>query len=479
MAEKWVLKELKPLPDDHELVPYRPSFGYYARRAWTNLASDFQFCTDAFRTISGVSWWGGIMIAARRMNRLVEIVLGSGIVAVCIAGYVYWIYPHVGKRWTAIFGLSALILGFSVTIRVTRRFYEKTQLLLIDSQKEAAKWKGEFDLLQKIAQTPSPQMLSLPQLEEAYGEYYEIKRLEPHIIALSLSPKSERAHFSSDGIILAGAPEQSRAFTAFVIPFGNQSAHRVARVNRVHAQFTINDFDGNYFQIYRGAWLNQREAELDFPQNCLPRKLIVLGVDEKGAFVIGRDNESEHRSAPTETPLTKNVYEIIISLSSGGQQRKSLTSMRYILEIGTNDQEQSFKFQDAGSWRGFRLHDFWKRGREFTSKLHQRTMDSYERFPVDFVSQATYQREFDLEIVDDVRTWQNETADFLKRFLNEGKTQEFLAGPSLDDGLNRSDRRHRFHIGGKREHSLPYWTLQDVIILRLERLNEFSKQSMG
>lgn len=67
------------------------------------------------------------MIATlNHLHKIINWFLGTGLLALILGLYAAYVYPGVGKWWTAIFVLSFVILGLLVTLRVTRKLYDNT-----------------------------------------------------------------------------------------------------------------------------------------------------------------------------------------------------------------------------------------------------------------------------------------------------------------------------------------------------------------
>jgi hypothetical protein len=112
--------------------------------SWDNLKSDVAFCRKGFQSAFAEGWWYVITNAWHGLNRAWEIFLGTTITAAALVLYAYYIYPAVGRRWTAILALSLSIFGLLVTIRVTRRLYEKNQNELQGAQTRLATLEEEI-----------------------------------------------------------------------------------------------------------------------------------------------------------------------------------------------------------------------------------------------------------------------------------------------------------------------------------------------
>jgi hypothetical protein len=142
-----------------------------AQLAWQNLRADFKFSKEAIASGLAEGWWRKLMITLRGINKFLEIGFSVGIIALLLGAYWWFIYPTVGKRWTAIFALSILTAGFLVVIRFTRRFYEKTDDLLTDARRELAKAAIKTDVLE---QALAPARAEVNRLQERLRPRIEI-----------------------------------------------------------------------------------------------------------------------------------------------------------------------------------------------------------------------------------------------------------------------------------------------------------------
>jgi len=109
-----------------------------ANSFWGNLRSDVAFCREAFRTDLSESRWSGMTAAVTHVHKLLNWALGLGVPAGIIALYIAYIYPLAGPVGTVIVVLSLLVLASLVTIRVTRKLYEKTLTSLLETQGQVA-----------------------------------------------------------------------------------------------------------------------------------------------------------------------------------------------------------------------------------------------------------------------------------------------------------------------------------------------------
>ena len=100
--------------------------------------ADAALSRDAFKLAFSEGWWSKVITVLRQAHNSVSWVLGTGLLAFILGVYVAYIYPVVGKRWTAITALSLLVFCLLVTIRVTRKLYEKTSTSFLKIQDQAA-----------------------------------------------------------------------------------------------------------------------------------------------------------------------------------------------------------------------------------------------------------------------------------------------------------------------------------------------------
>ncbi len=76
--------------------------------------------------VSAERAWGEVMAGLLRLNRIVEVLLGAGTIAILIGLYYRYAYSFLGKQWTAIIVLSLANLLLLAMVRVVRVFHERT-----------------------------------------------------------------------------------------------------------------------------------------------------------------------------------------------------------------------------------------------------------------------------------------------------------------------------------------------------------------
>jgi hypothetical protein len=110
---------------------------------------------------------------------LINVILGSGLIAVILGLYAYYVYPLVGKRWTAILALSLLTLGFLATIRFARRFHEKTVASLLGSQAELPSLRTKVETLESDLAATTQNLADLQKRLEPYLTFIFEPNKEP------------------------------------------------------------------------------------------------------------------------------------------------------------------------------------------------------------------------------------------------------------------------------------------------------------
>jgi len=106
----------------------------------------YKFLAAVLRNEFSRSKWQAIVTISKRINRTLEVILASGIVAL----FVYLIYNYVpvlqNKRWTAIVILVCLGLAAKCLLAAARRFHQSTLADIYAVQEQTSR---DLDFLSK------------------------------------------------------------------------------------------------------------------------------------------------------------------------------------------------------------------------------------------------------------------------------------------------------------------------------------------
>lgn len=144
--------------------------------AWRNFKADRAFCGDAFNATFTQGRWSNVIALLTFTNKWTNRVASIGILAIVIGLYYRSIYPIAGFVGTVIVVLSMLVLGSLVTIRVTRKLYEKVAATSSGAQSQMAELTGTVETLKlELASTTE----RLQDLEKRLEPRFSI-RFEPY-----------------------------------------------------------------------------------------------------------------------------------------------------------------------------------------------------------------------------------------------------------------------------------------------------------
>jgi hypothetical protein len=447
----------------------------------------------------------------------IGILAAVGGVAVTSLGW-WWSWPG----WAVGSSVTATLLGVAVIIA-------RIVSLRADAPIESiGEWRQNYVPVSAVKQHATPP--SLLALEKPNGSltleeierHYELKKLEPNLQSTSLDPEIVAARFDKEGIILVQPlPEAEGTFDAHVVPLTNAGTSRVGEAKKVRARITFRDFDQSGEQsqsgtVHRGAWLSEKETEIDFPPYCSPRRLVLITVEGKEppfrVFSISRDFDSSYNGTLTmREELHGEFYEFKVALFDQAHATKPLRTFEYILQISHLWGAFSVSFSQALFWKSKHLHGFIKEGFAFSAKVHEIWEDAQKQVPfppVDpnrpiFLNYAligadksepfdyaaaqarirAIEQEEEGKLLDAIKNWEAKAAEFVGRFISADHRDQFLkCGPSIEDGFNRTQksvfRRLRFAPLGKEPPppEPPYWMLSDAISSRTEKLMKISEQ---
>jgi hypothetical protein len=143
-----------------------------------NLQADTAFCSDAFKATFAESRWGKMIVAVTHIHKLLNWLLGLGVPAAIIGSYIKFVYPIAGVTGTVIVVLSLLVFASLVTVRVTRKLYDKTVDLSLEAQ-------GELPVLRSRVETLEHDLGQTAQRLEVLQ-----KRFEPSL-TMTFEPEKE------------------------------------------------------------------------------------------------------------------------------------------------------------------------------------------------------------------------------------------------------------------------------------------------
>lgn len=367
---------------------------------------------------------------------------------------------------------------------------------------------------------PQPTLEPRPPFAELEKEY-EIKPLEPNFI--DHGNEDVTAHSDDKGVIVRGTSPIGDSFPVLVRSFGNEHRlKKVRSVSRVSFGVSFICFDAasqhtpkNNVNIHRGAWLTEAETEVDFPENCPPRRAIIATVEgaNQRVYAVRRDSDSSYKTIlPLREELIGSIYTVIISLRVESQKT---ASFQYILEI-VRDPKVELRLNDARSWKSTHLFNFIEEGYNFSARIHEIWKEADEQLPWPrpqprplmplnlLISQpsspeettdlselqarrSAMECEQEQKIMESLKDWESRAADWLGRFVGlEARDKVIKSGPSFEVGLNRG-RKSAIQLMGPPTRRgkevppspppLPYWTLSDAVGSRIDALKKIWEQA--
>ena len=317
-------------------------------------------------------------------------------------------------------------------------------------------------------QSPTPPST----LPERPDDYYERKQLKPNLV--ERAPEIVLAREDDYRVIVKITGGYRDNFPTLVLPFTNTSRkEKVAPLERSVFQIDYQCYVGeeaSTFAIPRGSWLSEKDTEVDFPANCLPRNAILATIEgeEKTVYSIRRDDSSHQGVITTREELRGTVFGVRVTLlapSVIGAVKKC----SYILEIIRNE-DVKLRLSPVTSWKSEHLSNFLKEGYDFLTKLHEIWKDAYEqvpfpppvdtgqgffrnyalnksdtREPFDYDGATArvraIEREQEGELLDAIKEWETKAADFVKVYFGAEQGEQFIKSvPSFDEGFDRAKR---------------------------------------
>jgi hypothetical protein len=204
--------------------------------------------------------------------------------------------------------------------------------------------------------------------------------------------------------------------------------------------------------------------------------------------------------------LTGGVYTVFVSLLVESRNSKAF---QYILEI-IREPGFEIRMTDAAHWKFSHLDKFVNEAHALLNRVHEIYMDAHNQVPAPPTKPASFasifsaefnkteafdypayfariraiERDQEEKLLDDINDWQSRAADFLDLYIGAGQRDQFVnSSPSIEDGFNRVEKSplRRIRIGSKgglesAPPELPYWTLGDAVMARLNQLGKVVKQ---
>lgn len=320
---------------------------------------------------------------------------------------------------------------------------------------------------------------------------YELTKLVPNVTSTTVDPEDVPAHNDDHGIIVAGSAGE-KTFRCFVVPFTNAKQRgRVASAKKVRGRIYLRGFAGWERTIHRGAWLSEKETEIDLVPNCPPRRFILITVEGARVYSISRDFDSAYKGAViTREELVEDSYEMTLTLA-GADQQAPIKQCKYILEIARTP-TLAVKVSHAYFWLSDHLYSFGRTGYDFLEKLNVIYMNAFKTATDYYVAHdkpmtdfGVHVREVEMqqqgEIVDEIRAWETEAASFIERHFGLEEKKKFVEGkPSIDAGFEQRrktgfERLSTIKVGDpgtETVNSLPDWALRDSVFVRLMKIKE-------
>ena len=143
----------------------------------SNLIADVIFCRAAATATLAERQRSEVVSVVTHTHKWLNWFFGLGIPAGVISLYTWLIYPRVGGKWTAIVVLCFVALCLLVTIRMTRRLYDRTAISFSESQSLSAALGGKVEALEsELASTAE----RLTALEKRFEPYFSIRFVPFH-----------------------------------------------------------------------------------------------------------------------------------------------------------------------------------------------------------------------------------------------------------------------------------------------------------
>jgi hypothetical protein len=425
--------------------------------------------SSLYRWVKAVSWI---------IRTIVFVILGVGLLAVF--KFLYPLLPFHG--WIIVI-LTLTVIAHFPAIHYFVKFHQRTT--------------AELDAKGKLlTERAVPRELTLSEIEQRYGDSYEVKALEPNLMA-GFEVEYMPAYNDSNGLIMAGIPSESSSEAGFYVhiaAINNRSRkNKVAPLSRVAARLIYHDFGNAVITIDRGNWLSEKDREMDFPPNGSPHRLVLATVENGNhVYAVRRDLESGY-SGPRaiREELKAELYKIEVELFAiVAQYHKNLTYILQIhrepqfnIKISRHDVWMTFNLgvlQDAGYKLIFQAYDIGKARHEKVMALRfddPKVADAY--------TEENQQRD---QLAEAVRIWEKSAGEFIGLHYGKEKGEEFLhATPTIEQGLQRVRKGWQYRIrltlpskdvtGEQKSQTTdtPNWDLTDSINVRIKTLDKLTK----
>jgi hypothetical protein len=426
--------------------------------------------SSLYRWVKAVSWI---------IRTIVFVILGAGLLAVF--KFLYPFLPFYG--WIIVILTVAVIAHFPA-IHYFVKFHQRTTA-------ELETTNGKL-----LTERAVPRELTLSEIEQRYGDSYEVKVLERNLMA-GFEVEFMPAYNDSNGIIMAGMPSENSSETGFYVhtaAISNRSRkNRVAPLSKVAARLIYHDFGNAVITIDRGNWLSEKDREMDFPPNGAPHRLVLATVENGShVYAIRRDLESGY-SGPRaiREELKTDLYKVEVELFAIiAKYHKNLTYILQIqrepqfnIKISRRDVWMTFNLgvlQDAGYKLIFQAYDIGK-------ARHERVMAL--RFDDPKVADAYAEENQErAHLAEAVRIWEKSAGDFIGLHYGKEKAEEFLnATPTIEQGLQRVRKGWQYRLrlalpskdvtGEQKSQTTdaPNWDLTDSIDVRIKKLDALIK----
>lgn len=333
---------------------------------------------------------------------------------------------------------------------------------------------------------------------------FELKKRNHHITRFAVETLT--AHNDANGVIVRGEAHDGKTFDAFIVQYSNKLTHRiVAAIPKVSFELsycTISKGRSSVLHIHRGAWLDEKDVELDFSPNCPPHLAVLATIENGEVFAVRRDSDSSYRGLQAvREKLVADLYNLHINFLTNSQN--SGTSFTYIFEI-TRDPIR-LNLVDAILWKSSHLSKFTSEGFKFSMKLHEIWRDAQDKFPPSkpdpsiswlrsgpqeparlsntWEQLQAFEKEQEEQLVPEIKDWERRAADFIELHVGKDQQEKFLGClPSIDDGLARKAKPALFRVtpaltgkGDKPKFTLPYWQLSEAVSRRTDKLMEIQQ----
>lgn len=300
-VEKLV-KVMEPSLSTNLAIEARDWIKSRTKSVWSNLRADITFCRDAFTAAFAEGWWSKMIATLSHLNKIVSAVLGTTLLAFILGLYVIYFYPVAGKSGTAIIGLLLLILGLLVTIRVTRRLYEKTSISATETQGQLLTMTGQVEELNK-------------RLNETAGELTELKeKIRPRLkVSYDKGRYNQTFRRPSDGKVF---------HRVIRLRLTNLSKAESIRGIRVKAK----RFDADYTSVQQvpsrichNLW---NEKNLGDGFSLGPEEVVDIDLVQRNE---GEDYSSLCHLISGDYPTQKSKFEITAVITADGQPKQEKT----------------------------------------------------------------------------------------------------------------------------------------------------------